>query len=76
MDVMIVATRQCGHYPSLSKELEALNVPHQVVFVEDDPELAQKLNIRHSPNVVVDGEVVFRGQPSEAELRERLKSRS
>jgi len=75
MDVMIVATRQCGHYPSLAKELEALDIPHRIVFVEDDPELAQKLNIRHSPNVVVDGEVVFRGQPSEAELRELLKSK-
>lgn len=72
MDVMIVATRQCAHYPNLSKELDALNVPHRIVFVEDDPELAQKLEIRHSPNVVVDGKVVFRGQPSEAELRNLL----
>ncbi len=75
MDVIIVATHQCSHYPNLSKELEALNVPHRVVFVEDDPELAQRMGIRHSPNLVIDGEVVFRGQPSESELRELLQQR-
>ncbi len=73
MDVMIVATRQCSHCPNLSKELDALGVPHRIVFVEDDPVLAEALAIRHSPNLVVDGQVVFRGQPSENELRQLLQ---
>jgi len=41
------------------------------VKVEDNPEIAQRYAIRHSPNLVV-GEVVYRGQPSEAELRSLL----
>jgi len=38
------------------------------VFVEDEVELCQRLAIRHSPNLVVNDEVVFRRQPTEREL--------
>jgi len=40
--------------------------------VEAEPDMVKKYNIRHSPNLIVDGEVKFRGQPSEQELRECL----
>jgi glutaredoxin len=63
MKVQIVATQDCPHRPNLERELEDLGVPFELVFVEDQPGLAERLNIRHSPNLVV-----FRGQPSEAEL--------
>ncbi len=72
MDVAIVATRDCAHYSGVAKALEALGIDYRVVFVEDDPDLARRLGIRHSPNLVVDGKVVFRHPPTEEELRKAL----
>ncbi len=72
MDVVIVATRGCSHYPNISRELDALGIDHRIVFIEDEPELAQGLGLRGSPNVVVDGKVLFRRQPTVEELREAL----
>ncbi|MDX5374360.1 MAG: thioredoxin family protein [Gammaproteobacteria bacterium] len=69
MQVKIIATRDCNHRPNLERELNALDIPYQLVFAEDQPDEAQRLGIRHSPNLVVDGEVVFRRLPSEAELQ-------
>lgn len=69
MDVMILATKTCTHRPNLEKELQHLRVSFHVSFVEDHPDLVEQFAIRHSPNLIVDGEVVFRRQPTEAELR-------
>lgn len=69
MDVMILATRDCTHRKDLEKELEYLRIPYRVCFVEDCADLVQKFGIRHSPNLVVDDEVVFRKQPTEVELQ-------
>ena len=68
MDVMIIATKACMLRAPLEKELIALQIPYRVYFVEDNPDLVQKFGIRHSPNLVVDDEVVFRKQPTEIEL--------
>jgi len=72
MDVMIIATKNCSHCNNLSRELKDLGVEYKLYYAEDEPELVKKLDIRHSPNLVVDGEVKFRRQPSEQELRECL----
>ena len=52
----------------LEKELESLGISYRVCFVEDCTDLVQKFGIRHSPNLIVDDEVVFRKQPTEVEL--------
>lgn len=70
MIVKLIATKLCTHRPNLEHELRDLGIHYELVFVEDEPELAQHYGIRHSPNLVVDETVVFRGQPSEAELRD------
>jgi len=69
MNVSIIATRDCSHYRDLERELKDLAVVYDVLFVEDHPEIVQRFSIRHSPNLIVNEEVVFRRQPSEAELR-------
>ena len=69
MQVQIIATKDCNHRQNLERELNALDIPYKLVFVEDQPDEAQRLGIRHSPNLVVDGEVAFRCLPSEADLR-------
>lgn len=68
MDVIILATKACTHRKNLEKELEHLQIPYRTFFLEDCADLVQKFGIQHSPNLVVDGEVVFRKQPSEVEL--------
>lgn len=69
MEVKIIATRSCSHRPDLERELRDLKVPYEVIYVEDCPEMVARYGIRHSPNLVVDDQVVFRSLPSEDELR-------
>jgi len=69
MDVLIIATKNCAHSANMSKELDDIGIEHRIIYAEDDTALCQKLDIRHSPNLVIDNEVVFRKQPTEDELR-------
>lgn len=68
MDVKIIASKTCMHRPNLERELTHLKIPYQVCFVEDCADLVQKFSIRHSPNLIVDDEIIFRKQPTEEEL--------
>jgi hypothetical protein len=76
MDVMIIATKACSHRPNLEKELEYLLIPYRMCFVEDCADLVEKFSIRHSPNLIVDDEVVFRKQPTELELRDFFSTKT
>ncbi len=73
MDIFIIATKSCSHCKNLQKELSDLGVECEIYTAEEHPELVDKYQIRHSPNLIVDEEVVFRRQPTEAELKELLK---
>jgi len=75
MSVKIIATKTCSHRPNLERELRELGIAYEVIFVEDRPETIARYGIRHSPNLVVGEQVVFRGQPSEGELRAFFASR-
>lgn len=74
MKVQIIATHQCTHRANLEHELNDLGVSYEVLYVEDNPELAGRYQIRHSPNLLVDEQLVCRGQPTESQLREILKT--
>lgn len=76
MNVLIIATKACTHRKNLEKELTAMHIAFQVCLVEDSADLVQKFAIRHSPNLVVDDEVVFRKQPSELELHAYFDART
>jgi len=73
VDVLIIATKGCSHCRNFSKELDDIGIKHQVKYAEDEIELCQSLAIRHSPNLIVDGDIIFRGQVDEAELRDFFK---
>jgi len=75
MDVFIIATQGCNHCTNLKKELADLGVSCEVKFAEEYPDLVEQYQIRHSPNLVVDGEVVFRRQPTEAELKDLFQNK-
>jgi glutaredoxin len=70
MNVKIVATKSCSHCLGLQHELSELGIPFEVLFVEENPDVVVTYSIRHSPNLLVNDEIVFRGQPSVHELRE------
>lgn len=74
MNVKIIATHQCNHRPNLERELGALGISYEVIFIEENPDYIPRYQIRHSPNLMVDGQVVCRGQPTEAQLRELFKT--
>jgi glutaredoxin len=69
MDVKIIASRSCKHCQNIEHEFRDLRIAYEVLYVEEHPEVVARHGIRHSPNIMVDDEVVFRHQPSEGELR-------
>lgn len=69
MNVLIIGTKGCSQCKNLSRELDDIGIMHNIIYCDDEPELVQKYGIWHSPNVIVNGDVVFRRQPSEGELR-------
>ncbi len=69
MNVIIIATKDCSHCKNFSRELEDIGIKHSVLYCDDEPDLVKKYGIRHSPNLIVNDEVVFRRQPTEGELK-------
>ncbi|MEH6651254.1 MAG: thioredoxin family protein [Motiliproteus sp.] len=69
MKVQLLVTKTDFNLPNLEHEFQDLGIDYKVVYVEDHPDMVSALNIRHSPNIIVDGELVFQRQPSESELR-------
>jgi len=69
MRVQLLVTKTDFHLPNLENEFKHLGIEYEVDFVEEHPELVSALNIRHSPNIIVDGQLAFQRQPSEGELR-------
>jgi len=76
MKVELAVTRSCHHCAMLEAEFKKLGVPYSICYLEDDPEMQQKYGIKGSPNILVDGELAFRGMPSFAELEKYFKERS
>lgn len=69
MRVQLLVTKTDFNLPNLENELKDLGVKYEVEYVEENPQLVAALNIRHSPNIIVDGRLVFQCQPSEGELK-------
>lgn len=74
METIIIATKNCNHQPLLAQQLDNLSVQYSIKYVEENPDLALRYDIQHSPNLVVNGDVVFRAGagkslPTPAELR-------
>lgn len=72
MNVKLIVTKTCSHCSNLKRELDDIGVRYKVVYIEDNPEFVDDNNIRHSPNIMVDNEIVCRGQVAENELKKLL----
>ena len=76
MNVIIAATKACRHCPMIKKELEKLGLDSSVQYLEDYPELVESYNIKHSPLIIVDDEVVFNGMPTMSGLEKYFIDRN
>jgi hypothetical protein len=76
MKVQLLVTKNDFNLSNLENEFRNLGIAYQVDFVEEHPEMVSALNIRHSPNIIVDDELVFQRLPSESELKAYFSGRS
>jgi predicted thioredoxin/glutaredoxin len=76
MNVELAVTRTCHHCPIIEAELKNFGVPYFIRYVEEDVELQKKHNIKGSPNILVDGELVFREMPAMSDLRAYFKKKA
>ncbi|NQY50251.1 MAG: hypothetical protein HRT55_14635 [Colwellia sp.] len=69
MHVQILVTHTDFCLPNLKRELDDVGINYCVEYIEDNPELVESHHIRHSPNILINGSLIFRSQPSVGELR-------
>jgi len=70
MRVQLLVTKTDFCIPNLENELRDVGINYEIDYVEENPDLVAAHNIRHSPNIFVDGKLVFRRQPTERELKD------
>ena len=69
MDVTLLVTKSDFATANLEAELKNLGVEFNVQYIENHPELVSTHQIRHSPNIFVNGSLIFRAQPSPEQLK-------
>lgn len=69
MKIQLLVTKTDFSVPNIEREFRHLGIGYQVEYIEDHPELVRRHNIRHSPNILIDGELAFRHHPTENELK-------
>lgn len=77
MYILILATKNCNHRPLVEERLKKMGFSYEVRLVDEHPELVKKYRVHSSPNIIVDGELVFRGDgsqdiPTDSELKSLL----
>lgn len=75
MEIIIAATKSCNHRPLLEKELKNAGLHYKVMYFEEHPEIFEKYELKTSPLLIVDDELVSAGMPEHSiikELRDRL----
>ena len=75
MNVIIAPTKSCRHCPMIKKELRMLGIDSSVHYFEEHPELVEKYNIRNSPIIIVDEEVIFNGMPTISAMEKYFMNR-
>ena len=76
MKVIIAATKACHHCPMIKRELKRLSIDSSVCYFEEHPELVERYNIKHSPLIIVDDEVVFNGMPTISALERYFNNKN
>jgi len=69
MDITLLVTKTDFCIPNLEGEFQNLGIKYHIEYIENNPALVNAHQIRHSPNVFVNGKLVFRNQPTPQELK-------
>ena len=69
MDVTLLVTKSDFSTSNLEAELKNLGIEFKVQYIENHPELVSTYQIRHSPNIFVNGNLIFRTQPTPEQLK-------
>ncbi len=69
MDVQLLVTQTDFCLPNLKRKLDDVGINYSVEYIEENPDLVELNHIRHSPNILINGSLIFRAQPTLAELR-------
>lgn len=72
MKVKLAVTHTCHHCPIIEKELKQRDIPYEVLYVEEHPDIVQRFGLKRSPNLIADEKLIFNGMPELAELRRFL----
>ena len=75
MKVELLTTRECPHVLQLKRCLNEMGVKYTSKFSDENGEYFEKLNIRCSPTIMIDGKVAYRGMPTPRKLRSLMKAR-
>ena len=70
MKITIAATKTCTHRPKLEEQLQDAGLQYEVMYFEDHPELIEAYNLKTSPLLIVDDEVVSVGMPEHSQINE------
>jgi len=70
MEIVIAATKSCNHRPLLEEELRDVGLEYKVMYYEDHPEIFEKFNLKTSPLLICDGELVSEGMPEHVKILE------
>ncbi len=76
MKITILATKSCNYRPILEEQLQDAGLLYVTKFFEDHPELVKKYQLKRSPVLLVNDEVVSVGMPGQkkiTELRDKNK---
>jgi predicted thioredoxin/glutaredoxin len=70
MEIIIAATKSCNHRPILEQELKDVGINYELKFYEEHPEIFEKFNLKTSPLLICNGELVSAGMPSHEKILE------
>ncbi|NRB37942.1 MAG: hypothetical protein HRU20_05665 [Pseudomonadales bacterium] len=69
MDVQLLVTKTDFCISNLESQFKNIGVPYHLDYIEDHPELVSSHHIRHSPNILIEGKLIFRHRPTPEELK-------
>jgi len=69
MDVQLLVTQTDSGLLDLKRKLDDVGIDYSVAYIEDNANLVESNHIRHSPNILINGSLIFRSQPTIAELK-------
>jgi len=70
MKITILATKGCNHRPILEEQLQDAGLLYVTKYFEDHPELVETYQLKRSPVLLVDDEVVSVGMPEHSQINE------